>query len=281
MPGGIVQRPATRLLSVSEPGQQPPDGTYFEPLDERPDGGRYLADPGTAGPWSDGLQHGGPPSALLVRAAERAGDEATPPDTNFVAMRAAVEFVGPVPVGEVAVSTRVVRAARSAVLVAATLVAGDRVCLESRVWLVRAAATPLPEPVAVPRDLPDLGADFPYHDTIEWQAVRGSMITIGPGLVWARPRRSLVAGETLSGLQGVVLVGDSSSGISAELDWDEWSFLNVDLDVHLSRPVHGEWVLIDAVTSVGTAGAALARSTVSDVRGPVGTTAQTLVLGRR
>ncbi len=57
----------------------------------------------------------------------------------------------------------------------------------------------------------------------------------GPGL-GAAAARSLVAGETLSGLQRVVLVGDSASGISAELDWDAWSFLNVDLDVHLSRP---------------------------------------------
>jgi hypothetical protein len=85
----------------------------------------------------------------------------------------------------------------------------------------------------------------------------------------------------LSGLQRVALVADSASGISAMLDWDEWSFLNIDLDVHLSRPVDGEWVLIDAVTTVGTAGSALTRSTVSDVRGEVGVTAQTLVVAPR
>jgi hypothetical protein len=271
---------------VSEPRSQPRNESYFAVLDERPDGGRYLAAPACAGPWDPGLQHGGPPSALLVRAAERVARSAAPSGSKFVAMRAAVEFVGPVPVGEVAITTNVVRSARSAALVAVTLVAGERVCLQGRVWVVRssdttALAAPLPDPVSVPRDLPDLGGNFPYHDTIEWQAIRGSMRTLGSGLVWARPRYRLVGGEDLTGLQQVVLIGDSASGISAELDWDAWSFLNVDLDVHLSRPVDGEWILIDAVTSVGTSGAALARSTVSDVRGTVGTTAQTLVLAQR
>ena len=65
----------------------------------------------------------------------------------------------------------------------------------------------------------------------------------------------------MSGLQRVALVGDSASGISSVLSWDEWTFLNVDLDVHLSRPVQGEWVLLDARTTLGTHGAALARST--------------------
>lgn len=261
--------------------------TFFEILDDREDGGRYGARPGTEGPWVAGFQHGGPPTALLVRAAERAvagADRAG--DSTWTAVRAAVEFVGPVPVADVDVTTRVVRAARSAVLVEASLTAGDRLCLTARVWSVRAADTSgiapaLPPSVEVPRDLPDLGGRFPYHDMIDWQAVRGSMRTPGPGLVWARPRHGLVAGEDLTGLQRVVLVGDSASGISSELDWDRWSFLNVDLDVHLSRPVDGEWVLIDAVTTIGAAGAGLARSTVSDVRGEVGTTLQTLVLAPR
>lgn len=259
------------------------DDAYFDILDEHETGGRYFAGPGTAGPWNAGLQHGGPPSALLVRAAERCVVAA---GAGVTAVRTAVEFVGPVPVGEVAVSASVVRAARTAVLVSATVSAHERVCLHGRVWLVcerdtRALCVPPGEPVTVPTGLPDLGGDFPYHDTIEWQAIRGSMRTPGPGLTWARPRRPLVAGEVMSGLQRVVLVGDSASGISATLDWDEWSFVNVDLDVHLARPVLGEWVLIDAVTDLGPSGSALARSTVADVHGPVGVTAQTLVLTPR
>jgi acyl-coenzyme A thioesterase PaaI-like protein len=276
MPTMIGQVTRTSLHRVCEE-------SYFAVLDENDRGGRYRASPGTAGPWNVGLQHGGPPSALLVRAAERCVPSGDPP---AIGVRVAVEFVGPVPVGEVATAASVVRAARAAVLVDVTVSAQGRVCLHGRVWLVRdrdtsAVAAPLPEPVTVPTGLPDLGGNFPYHDTIEWQTITGSMRALGPGLTWARPRSSLVSGEAMSGLQRVVLVGDSASGISAALDWDVWSFVNVDLDVHLSRPVNGEWVLVDAITELGASGSAMARSTISDVHGPVGVTAQTLVLAPR
>jgi hypothetical protein len=258
--------------------------SYFHILDERSDRGRYLAAEATGGPWNAELQHGGPPSALLTREAERVVAEQTG-RSDLLAVRLAVEFVGPVPVGEVTVEARVVRAARSAALVESVVSAGDRMCLQGRVWLVRSADTSaiapaLSPPAPAPHDLADLGAHFPYGDTIEWQAISGSLMTAGPGLTWARPRYTLVAGEQLSGLQRVALIGDSASGVSSELNWNEWSFVNVDLDVHLSRPVDGEWILLDAITTLGASGAALARSTVSDLRGEVGCTAQTLVLSR-
>ncbi len=258
---------------------------YFATVEEHSFGGRYSADPATGGPWAAGLQHGGPPSALLVRAAERAAAESAQRD-DLHAMRLAVEFVGPVPVAEVEVEAHIVRVARTAVLVAVTLSGGGRTCLQGRIWLVRdldtaAIAAPLPAPDAPPHGLPGIGAEFPYGASIEWQAISGSLHTPGPGVVWARPGRELIAGEPLTGLQRVALVGDSASGLSAELDWSVWSFVNIDLDVHLSRPVEGEWVLVDARTMLGAHGSALARATISDLRGPVGATAQTLVLSPR
>jgi hypothetical protein len=88
----------------------------------------------------------------------------------------------------------------------------------------------------------------------------------------------ILAGRPLSGLARVALIADSASGISAELDWSVWSFLNVDLDIHLARQVDGEWLLMDAATQLGPAGSALARSTLSDARGVVGSGLQTLVV---
>ncbi len=75
-----------------------------------------------------------------------------------------------------------------------------------------------------------------------------------------------------------MLIADSGNGLSSELDWAQWSFLNVDLDVHLARPLLGEWVLLDAVTQLGAHGSALARSTISDRHGVVGAGLQTLVV---
>jgi hypothetical protein len=189
-------------------------------------------------------------------------------------------------VGELTASTRLLRAARSACLVEVVLSAGGRDCLNARVWLVTerdtAAIAHAPRRSVPPTgERPAFGLSFPYADSIDWHEVAGSASQPGPAAVWARPQLPLLAGEQLGGLQRVALVGDSASGVSAELDWAQWSFLNVDLDIHLARPFEGEWVHLDAATQLGDRGVGLARSTVSDVRGPVGCTAQTLIVAPR
>jgi hypothetical protein len=96
--------------------------------------------------------------------------------------------------------------------------------------------------------------------------------------VWVRPAIPLIGGEALSGLQRAVLVADSVSGVSAALSWSNWSFPNVDLDLHLAREVRGDWLLLDGRTDVGPDGTAVARSVLADVDGPLGGSLQTLVV---
>jgi hypothetical protein len=76
------------------------------------------------------------------------------------------------------------------------------------------------------------------------------------------------------------LLADSASGISAELSWDQWSFANVDLDLHLFRIGTGDWLLVDAVTQLG-AGVAMTRSRLADLAGDVGAGLQTLLVRPR
>ena len=83
----------------------------------------------------------------------------------------------------------------------------------------------------------------------------------------------LVAPEPMSGLQRAALVGDSGSGVSSVLSWDEWSFMNIDLDMHLLRAGDGDWLLLDSVTRPGPAGPAWrprrsGTSTASSAPGP-------------
>lgn len=257
---------------------------YFRILDEGTDSARFSAASATGGPWDESLQHGGPPNALAVREAERIARREYSGAAALVASRIAADFVGPVPVGELTAATRLVRAARSACLVGVTLSAGGRECLQVRVWLVTERDTAdVAHPVRAldppPAARPSFSLSFPYADSIDWHEVAGSATTPGPAAVWARPRLPVIEGEEPTGLQRVALVGDSASGVSAELDWTQWSFLNVDLDVHLARPFRGEWVHLDAQTQLGDRGTGLARST--DVDGPVGCTAQTLVVAPR
>lgn len=263
--------------------------TYFRVRDERFDGdsggGRYDAAPATAGPWDPGSQHGGPPSALLVRAAERQAAAATGrPD--WFACRIAVDFLSPVPVADgLDLRCRVVRAGRNAVLVETSLTGGGKQRLAGRVWLLAQSDTAEVagpgEPARPPDREPHFSFSFPYSDSIDWHEVVGSIVEPGPAEVWARPRLPLVAGEELSSLQRAALIGDSGNGISAVLDWNAWMFLNVDLDVHLARPLTGDWLRMSAATQLGPRGTALARTTIGDVNGPAGAGAQTLLLVRR
>jgi hypothetical protein len=68
---------------------------------------------------------------------------------------------------------------------------------------------------------------------------------------------------------------------SWELDIKRWQFINPELTVHLHREAVGEWVCLDAQTSVSVGGAGLATSVLSDLDGPVGVGAQSLLIAPR
>jgi hypothetical protein len=261
--------------------------SFFAPLD--PDSGTWEATAACAGPWSEQMQHGGPPSALLVRQAEI---EARATRDDLASYRVAVDFLGPVPVGPVEVRARVVRSGRTVVLVDSELSAAGRTCLHSRTWLIRTGAEPTP---AVPGDDPAVPGpvetaavatwDFPYALHMEWRPVVGGGYDPGPASVWGRPRVPLVAPDVdprpMTGLQRAALLGDSGSGVSSELVWAEWSFLNIALDLHLLRQPVSEWLMLDARTRLGSDGTGLASSTLRDEAGVVGTGNQTLVISPR
>jgi len=245
--------------------------------------GRFTGREACIGPWSSELMHGGPPSALLVRACERAADGGE----GLTSLRAGIDFLSAVPIGDVEVSARVVRAGRRITLTEAVLVAGGREVLQARTWHVCVADLPAlrtaprpADPTADPAALPPamLNWRFPYARAMEWRAVSGDTDGPGDAAAWSRARIPVVQGEEPTGLQRAVLTADSGNGISAALDWNAWSFVNIDLDVHLARPLEGEWVLLDATSRYEQSGTGTATSQLSDLRGPVGRGAQTLVV---
>jgi hypothetical protein len=69
--------------------------------------------------------------------------------------------------------------------------------------------------------------------------------------------------------------------VSGELDLRRWLFINPELTVHLHREPEGEWVCLDATTSISRGGLGLATSVLSDLGGPVGVGAQTLLVTSR
>jgi len=51
--------------------------------------------------------------------------------------------------------------------------------------------------------------------------------------------------------------------------------------VHLHREAVGEWICLEAQTAISLGGAGLATSVLSDLNGPIGVGAQSLLIAQR
>ena len=254
------------------------DDAFFVPLGD----GAFRATEHTSGPWAAEHQHGGPPSALLTRAIE-----ATDVGWPGTVTRVVVDILGPVPVADLTVSAQVLRGGRSVALVAAELAVGGRTAMRAQGWVLRreetaVASTPAPAPPPLPEPADDARPwTGGYLRAVEWRWTAGHFLEPGPATVWTRLRVPLVRDEVPSGLQRVMAVADSGNGVSNLLDMREWLFINPDLTVHVQRPPRGEWICLDAATSVTAVGFGLATSVLHDLDGPVARGAQTLRVALR
>ncbi len=247
---------------------------FYEPLGD----GRFRSTQHTSGPWDPRSQHAGPPAALLGRALELCE-----PRDGTLLSRLTFEILGAVPVAEVEVETRVVRPGRTVELLEASLSAGGRPVMTARAWRLPVTdvdpAGDQPAPIARPSEADPPPHDFGYGNALECRFAVGGWRVPGPAVVWTRLRVGIVPDEDPSPLQRVLAVADSGNGVSAVLSWDDYLFINPELTVHVLRPPAGEWVVLDAETRIGAVG--LARSVMSDSRGPVAYGAQSLLVAPR
>ncbi len=252
------------------------------------DGEVYVATELTRGPWDPGAQHAGPPSALLARAFEL-----MPESERFQIGRISFEILRPIPIAAVRVKTRVLRPGRRVQLVEAELSVEGKVLMRATAWRIEIAHVDLP-PGAIdstpPPAPPEQGGEadfFPteqqhgYHSAMDVRFVNGGFIELGPGTAWLRMRKPLVGGEEPTALQRVLVAADVGNGISTELDYRRFVFVNVELTVHLERMPAGEWVGVDAVTVAQPTGVATAESVLYDREGRIGRAAQSLVISAR
>jgi Thioesterase-like superfamily len=167
--------------------------------------------------------------------------------------------------------------------------ANGREVARAAAWRVlRAGSAPVPPRLPAPPPLPDAPLVRPpagwaggYISAIEWRQARGSLGAPGPATLCTRMRFPLVPDEEPTPLERVLAVADSGSGASWELDMGRWLFINPELTVHLHREAVGQWICLDAQTAIATGGAGLATSVLSDLDGPVGVGAQSLLVAPR
>lgn len=258
------------------------DEPFYLPLGDD----RWRSTVHTTGPWDARFQHGGPPGALLARAIEQCS-----PREDMVVARMTVDILGAIPVDELELRSRMLRPGRSVELVEAALSVGDREVARARAWRVLRTTQKIALPQPPAPTAPPLPAESTlstadgwidgYLSAVEWRFTAGEFGQPGPATAWTRLRYPIVPDETPSPLQRVLAVADSGNGISSELDLNNWHFINPELTVHLHREAVGEWICLESQTVISLAGAGLATSMLSDLGGPIGVGAQSLLIAPR
>ncbi|MEA2171372.1 MAG: hypothetical protein QOF76_4672 [Solirubrobacteraceae bacterium] len=260
-----------------------PDAFY------EPDGDLFHPTAATIGPWSPDAQHAGPPSALLARAIERVSTIA-----DGQTARISFDILGPVPLAPLRTTATVLRPGRRVELCEASLSrAHDGApVMHARAWRMRRetldAPIPGPDPPLPPPEEQRLGGrptfwegEHVFWDMLEWRWVHGDIDWLGPAAAWSRLKVALVAGEPATPLQHLITMTDAASGASRVLDFNDYVFANVDLNLVLERPPAGEWMGMDAVTTLGPEGAGAANATLYDATGRVGTSSAALLVAAK
>lgn len=251
--------------------------------------GRFAPSEHARGPWDPQALHGGAPAALITRAFEQ-----LQADSPLVFARLNFEFLAPVPLAPLALATEVVRDGRRVQQLAGELRSQERLVCRASALRVQAVPDGLPAhgpEAAEPLPGPEQGriARFALNDSatsglattgmeMSWLEDPGKP---GPGRVWMRMRRPLLGDETASPLASMVAVADFGNGISAELPFAQYLFINADLSIHLWRRPAGEWIGLSGRTLLQAGGVGVAESVLYDIEGPVARAMQTLVVQAR
>lgn len=259
--------------------------------------GWFHPSPRTAGPWDPANMHGGPVSGLLARAIEQAQVSGDLPGLAPFVARLTVEMFRPVPLVPLRVSTEVLRPGKKIQLVGASLWADDETELARATGLrIRRQELGLQPTVAagiarvvprvpfipLPDDAPpvqrlDHASGF-YAEGCDMRQAKGAVGTVGPGAIWVRLLQPLIEHEPLTPFVRTACLADFGNATSSAVPRDLFAFPNADLTVSLHREAVGDWIGLEGVSRVGPEGVGLAAMTVHDATGPIGHSAQSLVI---
>lgn len=265
--------------------------SYYELIDPAdPLGERFRATDMVRSTWSSHIQHGGPVSALLVRAMARCERR---PDTRL--SRVVVDLLGGVPAdGDLWVTATLERGGKQIELVSAVLHGqgpdgAPRPVARASGWRFQTldtaalVADPVPPLPARERGLNrNLAEKFDrnYVHSTEWLWLTKPMAP-GAGESWIRPIVDLVKGEAMTPMQRLFSIADCANGIGSRIDITRYTFLNTDLTVHVHRVPVGEWVGIRSETRYGPDGVATTVGTLFDDDGAVGVIQQAVLVRPR
>lgn len=254
----------------------------------------YRSTPLANAGWYEEGQHGGAFAALVAGHVETS----VPTLSSMEVTRITVEIFRVIPLVDLRIETEIVREGKRIQLVTAHVYDPDDVLLSvATISRLRVADIPIPahaSPPALelgqPEDIDgevgeawgvgESGKTMFHRQAMEVREVYGGFAELGPGAVWMRLTKPVVAGREITPLQRVVATGDFCNGISRGLDYSEWVFMNPDLTVHVARYPEGEWVALAAESAYGNLGRGVATGTLWDEKGWLGRSTQSLYLDR-
>ncbi len=252
------------------------------------DGDLLVPTEAARGPWNPETLHGAAVAALLAGSLD-VEDQAM--------VRTLVELLGPVPFAPVSIERGPTDGGRRVKRQSAILCADGRPVARASVTRIRLSEMTLPEgatdhpvtfdPATVPGlTTPNVHAagvvGWPSFDSLamatRWERSERS----GLQKLWLRLLLPIVAGQVTSGVQRAVAAADyGTSGTSARLPFAQWSFMNADLTVSLSRPPVGEWIGMETDGIVQPTGTGLSIGQIYDQDGRLGQSAQSLLIEPR
>ncbi|MGO2112472.1 MAG: thioesterase family protein [Pseudoclavibacter sp.] len=244
--------------------------------------GRFESTVHAQGAWNPLEQHLAAATGLLVHELL-----AIPGGEGKTLSRVSLDVLGMIPGGECDVVTRIVRPGRRVELVEAEWHARGRTSIVARAWRLAPADTSAvagiedarltpPEDVA-PADLmaPWEGG---FVKSLEYRPLPGRRP--GAGTFWVRSRiDELVEEEPAAPLARLMGMVDVANGLSPRVAPDsEYSFPNVDLQLHLHRQPSGRFLGIELRQQYGSDGVGLTSSVLHDEDGPFGRSEQILLV---
>lgn len=253
--------------------------------------GTFESTPLARAGWSDDGQHGGVVAALLAHQIEK-----VPTLAPMELARLTVELFRLVPVTPLQIVTSIEREGKRVQLVRASALGPDGTEL-ARANGLRLRTTSMDLPASantkehrypLPADIPaqamerwGIGHDMGilYHrNAIEVREIDGGFARKGPGAMWVRVIKPLIAGEPLTPTVRAVVAGDFLNGLSRLVDVADYSFMNADLTIHLTRPPQGDWIGVNAQSQYESVGRGVASGELFDTGSIFGRSSQTLFL---
>ncbi|WP_260582866.1 thioesterase family protein [Sphingopyxis sp. PET50] len=137
-------------------------------------------------------------------------------------------------------------------------------------------------PPAQPHPSPDevTDADFlvgaSMAGAIRTRPIMGRVREPGRGVAWMRMDGEVVLGVPASPFVKACLFADFGNGVGSATHAHEWSYANLDINIHFFRMPRGAWLLLDSFTEGAGNGHALTQTLFADAEGVYAKGTQTI-----